>query len=321
MIDRRVSIAPMMDYTDRHFRYFMRLFSKHTVLYTEMVTTGGIIHGDRRRFLEFNENEHPLAIQLGGNDPADLAGCARIAESAGYDEVNLNIGCPSDRVKKGRFGACLMTNPALVAECIDHIRTAVKIPVTVKTRLGVDDQDSYDFLRRFIQVVQDAGCNTFILHARKAFLKGLNPKENRTIPPLRYDCVYQIKRDFPHLHITINGGIVNLDQVQRHLQQVDGVMLGRVACQNPYMLAELDRRFFDRTAHVPTRREILERYRIYAEQQIKSGIKPNRLTRHLIGLHQGQSGARQYRRLLSDGANRNRGDMNYLDDALKLVSL
>ena len=238
---QRFSIAPMLDWTDRHCRYFHRLMTRQTLLYTEMVTTGAIIHG-KGDYLGYSEQEHPLALQLGGSNPADLARCARLAEERGYDEINLNVGCPSDRVQNGRFGACLMGEPALVADCVKAMRDVVNIPVTVKTRIGIDEQDSYEFLQAFIEQVRDAGCETFIVHARKAWLSGLSPKENREIPPLDYPRVYQVKQDYPELTIALNGGVNSLEQTLEHLQQVDGVMMGREAYQNPYILAEVDNR-------------------------------------------------------------------------------
>lgn len=304
-IDRRLSIAPMMDHTDRHFRYFMRLLSKRAVLYTEMITTGALIHGDRQRFLEFNNIEHPLAIQLGGSNPTDLAECAYIAECEGFDEVNLNIGCPSDRVQNGQFGACLMSNAELVAECISTIKSRIKIPVTVKTRIGIDDKDSYSFLEQFISTVSQAGCHVFIIHARKAILSGLSPRENREIPPLHYERVYKIKQDFPSLSITINGGFSDANLILSQLEHVDGVMIGRAAYQNPYLLVESERLIFKNNSHTPTRNEILHNFLNYAEQQMKLGINLKSLTRHILGLYQGQPGARKYRRMLS-GANINK---------------
>lgn len=316
-IDRRLSIAPMMDHTDKHFRFFMRLLSKHAVLYTEMITTGALIHGDRKRFLDFNDVEHPLAIQLGGNNPADLAECAKIAEAEGYDEVNLNIGCPSDRVQNGQFGACLMSNSVLVGECVNKIAASVKIPVTVKTRIGIDDQDAYDFLYDFVKTVNEAGCETFIIHARKAILSGLSPKQNREIPPLNYERVYKIKQDFPHLSITINGGFTEPEQVKTQLQHVDGVMIGRAAYQNPFMLAKVDKLIFNDTADIPTRETILEEFKAYVIEQHKLGINIKNMTRHIIGLYQGQPGARHYRRMLSSAFPDDVNALAFLDQIIQ----
>lgn len=319
-IDRRLSIAPMMDHTDKHFRYFMRLLSKHVVLYTEMITTGALIHGDRKRFLDFNEIEHPLAIQLGGNNPDDLATCAQIAEDEGYDEVNLNIGCPSDRVQNGQFGACLMSNTELVSDCVNKIQAAVKTPVTVKTRIGIDDQDSYAFLENFIMTVSEAGCNTFIIHARKAILSGLSPKQNREIPPLNYERVYKIKQQFPLLNITINGGFTDLVQIKSQLEHVDGVMVGRAAYQNPFMLVEADKLLYEDDSPLPTREEILGEFKDYAVEQIDSGLNIKSLTRHIIGLYQGQAGARHYRRMLSDAMPKDINAIQFLDKIIHSVS-
>ncbi|MCZ6804656.1 MAG: tRNA dihydrouridine(20/20a) synthase DusA [Proteobacteria bacterium] len=319
-MNRRLSIAPMMDHTDKHFRYFMRLLSKHAVLYTEMITTGALIHGDRKRFLDFNEIEHPLAIQLGGNNPNDLAECAHIAESEGYDEVNLNIGCPSDRVQNGQFGACLMSNTKLVGECVDRIQAIVQIPVTVKTRIGIDDLDSYKFLKEFVKIVSEAGCDTFIIHARKAILNGLSPKENRELPPLHYERVHKIKQEFPALNITINGGFTELDQIKSQLEYVDGVMVGRAAYQNPFMLAEADKLLFEDSSPLATREEILNKFKNYADKQTQQGVNIKNLTRHIIGLYQGLPGARKYRRLLSDAIPKDQNNIQFLDNIIQSVS-
>ncbi|MFL2555479.1 MAG: tRNA dihydrouridine(20/20a) synthase DusA, partial [Gammaproteobacteria bacterium] len=287
MIDRRLSIAPMMDHTDKHFRYLMRLLTKYSVLYTEMITTSALIHGKRKQFLDFNSNEHPIAIQLGGNIPEELLECSRMAENEGYDEVNLNIGCPSDRVQNGKFGVCLMANKELVAECVNNISSNIKIPVTIKTRIGVDEHDSFDFLKEFIDIVSEAGCKTFIIHARKAILKGLSPKENRKIPPLNYQRVYKIKENFPELNIVINGGFDKLEQIKSQLKYVDGVMIGRAAYKNPFLLSKIDNLIFNNTKSSITRKSVLEKYRNYAEKQIQKGVNLKNLTRHLIGLYQG----------------------------------
>jgi tRNA-dihydrouridine synthase A len=318
--DRRLSIAPMMDHTDKHFRYFMRLLSKHAVLYTEMITTGALIHGDRERFLAFNDVEHPLAIQLGGSNPDDLAECAMMSEDQGYDEVNLNIGCPSDRVQNGQFGACLMSNKNLVADCVNKINTKVNIPVTIKTRIGIDDQDSYEFLYDFIKTTSEAGCETFIIHARKAILSGLSPKENREIPPLNYDRVHKIKQDYPELNITINGGFTELIQIKSQLQYVDGVMVGRAAYQDPFMLAEADNILFENLEAATTRESILNDYRNYADDQIQQGERIKNLTRHIIGLYKSQPGARHYRQLLSQAIPKDKNNIQFLDEVIKAIS-
>ena len=297
----RLCIAPMMDHTDRHFRYLMRLLSKHAVLYTEMITTGALIHGDKKRFLKFNDTEHPVAIQLGGSNPSELAECAKLAEKENYDEVNLNIGCPSDRVQNGQFGACLMSKPKLVAQCVRHIMDRVSIPVTVKTRIGIDEYDDYQFLNEFIQTVSESGCETFIIHARKAVLKGLSPKENRDIPPLNYERVHAIKQNFPHLNIIINGGLTDTNSVMQQLEFIDGVMIGRAAYQNPFWLAELDQMLFQSEREISNRKKIFEEYCQYMLNQAAQGIKLKSMSRHIIGLFQGQPGARKYRQYLSAG--------------------
>jgi tRNA-dihydrouridine synthase A len=320
IINRRLAVAPMMEWTDRHFRRFMRLITRRTLLYTEMITTSAILRGDTNRFLQFDASEHPLAIQLGGSDPKELGECARIAAVFGYDEVNLNVGCPSDRVQSGKFGACLMAEPELVAQCILAMRAKISIPVTVKTRIGIDTNDSYDYLANFVRTVADAGCDTFIIHARKAWLEGLSPKENREIPPLNYDRVYQLKKDFPELIIVVNGGIHSLAQAQAHLDHVDGTMIGREAYHNPYILSEADNKIFGEQARRLSRHEILETYMSYVEQQLASGIKLNSITRHLLGLFQGVPGARAWRRFLSENAHKPGADTDVLFKAAKLVN-
>lgn len=297
-MERHLSIAPMMNHSDRHFRYLMRLLSQHALLYTEMVTTGALIYGDQRRFLEFNETEHPLALQLGGSDPDELASCATMAEAEGYDEVNLNVGCPSDRVQSGRFGACLMAEAEQVAECIHAMSAVVAIPVSVKTRIGIDGNDDYAFLHQFINSVSNAGCNTFIIHARKAVLSGLSPKQNREIPPLNYQRVHQIKLAFPDLHISINGGFTSLDAIEQQYEHVDGVMIGRAAYQNPYLIAELEQALFQPDQPLPARETIFQKYKSYIGQQVSRGIGVKSMSRHITGLYQGRPGARKYRRML-----------------------
>jgi tRNA-dihydrouridine synthase A len=314
-LDRKLSVAPMMDWTDRHCRYFHRLLTPSALLYTEMVTTGAIIHGDADRFLAYNAEEHPLALQLGGSDPDDLAKCARIAQQHGYDEVNLNVGCPSDRVQRGRFGACLMLEPVLVAKCVSAMRAAVDIPVTVKTRLGVDDFDSYAFMVDFVGQVAEAGCNTFIMHARKAVLAGLSPKQNRDVPPLRYERVYRLKQEAPELEIVINGGINSVAAVEEHLQHVDGVMLGRAAYQNPWLLAECQQQLFAGSA-AASREDIVVSMQAYARQQVAEGVAVKHISRHLLGLFQGLPGARAWRRFLSENAFRDDNNADLLTQAL-----
>ena len=292
----------MLEWTDRHFRFFLRLVSRRILLYTEMLTSGAVLRGDRSRLLEFDPSEHPVALQLGGSDPADLAECARIAEQFGYDEVNLNVGCPSDRVQSGRFGACLMAEPALVADCVAAMRAAVAIPVTVKTRIGIDERDSYSELAHFVRTVGQGGCPTFIIHARKAWLKGLSPKENREIPPLRYDVVRQLKEDFPDLEIVLNGGIANLQECVAHLQNFDGVMLGRSAYHNPYLLAEADRLLFGDQHPVPSRDDVMQALLPYVERELARGVRLQSICRHLLGLFHAAPGGRLWRRHLSENA-------------------
>lgn len=317
MIDRRVSIAPMMDCTDRHARYFLRLIAPHVLLYTEMVTTGALIHGDYQRFLQFDPAEHPVALQLGGSDPQALARCAKMGEDFGYDEINLNVGCPSDKVKSGQFGACLMLKPQLVAEGVSAMSAAVKVPVTVKCRIGVDEQDSYEALTHFISTVAAAGCNVFIIHARKAWLNGLSPKQNREIPPLRYDVVRQIKQDFPHLTIVLNGGLKTAAEIEAQLPFVDGVMVGREAYANPYFLAEVERVVFSAAEETqPSRQNIVEKFIPYLQAQLDNQIKLSSIVRHILGLFQGQYGARRWRRYLSENAYLEGVGVQVLRDAL-----
>lgn len=316
---RIVSVAPMLDWTDTHCRYFHRLISQHALLYTEMVTTGALLHGDRHGFLAFNPQESPVALQLGGSHPPDLALCARMAQDYGYAEVNLNVGCPSDRVQNGRFGACLMAKPALVATCVAAMQQAVDIPVTVKSRIGIDEQDSYEELVVFVKTIADAGCKTFIVHARKAWLSGLSPKQNRDIPPLRYDVVYQLKQDFPHLEIILNGGLTTLDQCDSALQQVDGVMIGREAYHNPYCLSSVDLRYYADHHAIPSRAEIITAFIPYMQMQLTAGVKLNAMTRHILGIFHGQSGARAWRRYLSDHACKPNANTTVVSEALQFV--
>ncbi len=294
----------MMDWTDRHCRYLLRLISRRVLLYTEMVPTGAVLHGDRARFLGFDPAEHPLALQLGGADPEDLAACAGLAEAQGYDEVNLNVGCPSDRVQQARFGACLMAEPALVARCIAAMQDAVGIPVTVKSRIGIDDQDDYADLLRFVDTVAVAGCRSFTVHARKAWLEGLSPKQNREIPPLNYERVYRLKAERPDLEIVINGGIRSLDEAEAHLARVDGVMIGRAAYQDPYLLAEADRRLFGVPGPAVSREAVVEAMIAYAQRETARGVPVKCITRHMLGLFNGLPGARAWRRSLSETAHR-----------------
>lgn len=316
---RRFSVAPMMDWTDRHCRYFLRQLSRYAMLYTEMVTTGALINGDADRFLRHEEAEHPLALQLGGSVPGDLAICAKMAEAAGYDEVNLNVGCPSDRVQNNLIGACLMGYPALVADCVKAMRDAVDIDVTVKHRIGINGRDSYAELCDFVGQVREAGCRSFTVHARIAILEGLSPKENREVPPLRYDVAQQLKRDFPDLEIILNGGIKTLDQCEAHLGQFDGVMLGREAYHNPYLLAQVDARLFASQEPIITRADALRRMRPYIQNHLDSGGSMHHVTRHVLGLGQGFPGARRYRQLLSVDIHKTRQPLALLDQATALL--
>ncbi|MFT5520453.1 MAG: tRNA-dihydrouridine synthase A [Enterobacterales bacterium] len=315
-IDRKISVAPMMDWTDRHDRYFLRCISKHTVLYSEMVTTGAVIHGDRERLIGFDPSEQPVALQLGGSDPADLAKSAKIAEQWGYDEVNLNVGCPSDRVQSGRFGACLMAEPELVRDCLKAMIDAVSIPITVKTRIGIDRLDSFDELHRFVSIVKESGCKVFIIHARKAWLDGLSPKQNRDVPPLCYDRVYKIKETFPELEIIINGGIKTLEECEEHLKYVDGVMIGREAYHNPYMLIDVDEQFYQDSHDKPSRDDIISSLIPYIEQHLKSGGKLGQVTRHILGLFQSLPGSRYFRRTISEQGHKRDAGIEVLDNAL-----
>jgi len=318
-VDRRLSIAPMMDWTDRHARFFLRLISKHTLLYTEMVTTGAVINGDREKLLGFNPAENPIALQLGGSDPKALAECAKIGEDYGYDEINLNVGCPSDRVQSGRIGACLMAEPQLVSECLAAMKKVTDLPVTVKHRIGIDDQDSYEFVRNFVDVVSQSDCDSFIVHARKAILSGLSPKQNREIPPLIYDRVYRLKQDFPQLEIIINGGIRTISDSKKHLSQVDGVMIGREAYHNPYMLAEADQQIFSSKQAPVSRLEVAEQMVPYIDQYITSGGRLQHISRHILGLFHGQPNGKQWRRYLSENATKSTARSQVIVDALKLV--
>jgi len=318
-LDHRISVAPMMDRTDRHDRYFLRQITRRALLYTEMVATGEVLYGDTERCLAFHPKEHPLALQLGGSEPVELANAARLGEGFGYDEINLNVGCPSDRVQKGRFGACLMTEPERVGEGLRAMGEAVTVPVTVKTRIGVDENDNYDFLARFVEVVASAGCRAVIVHARKAYLKGLSPKENRSVPPLRYEVVYRLKADFPDLEIVLNGGIETLDAAEAHLSRVDGAMIGRAAYQNPYMLAGIDQRFFGVTEPPASREAVMEAMLPYLATEITKGVPLSRMTRHLFGLFTGVPGARAWRQHLSEHATLPGVNEDVVRDALRAI--
>ncbi|KZY98998.1 tRNA dihydrouridine synthase DusA, partial [Oleibacter sp. HI0075] len=301
-INRRFCTAPMMDWSDKHCRYFWRQLTKDTLLYTEMVTTGALIHGNRDRFLEYNDIEHPIALQLGGSNPSELATCSRYAEEWGYDEVNLNVGCPSDRVQNNMIGACLMAHPQLVADCIKAMQDSTSIDVTIKHRIGIDDQDSYEHMRDFVATVAETGCKTFIVHARKAILQGLSPKENREVPPLRYDDVYRLKQEFPDLEIIINGGIKTHDQIAEIMPHVDGVMLGREAYQNPSVLIDADELYFGKPANTESAKDAVRALYPYIESLLAKGAPLHYVSRHILGLFNGQRGARLFRRYLSERA-------------------
>ncbi|WP_109125215.1 tRNA dihydrouridine(20/20a) synthase DusA [Dyella sp. C11] len=312
--DWRLTVAPMMDWTDRHCRYFHRLLSPHARLYTEMVTSAALVRGKQLRLLEHSQQEHPVALQLGGSEPEELAIAARYGADAGYDEINLNVGCPSDRVQSGRFGACLMREPALVGDCVKAMRDAVDVPVTVKCRIGVDDQDDYADLQHFTETMIDAGVEVLVVHARKAWLQGLSPKENREIPPLDYERVYRLKREFPELVVVINGGITTVEQVQAHLERVDGVMLGRAAYHDPYILAQVEAALYGEP--MPARDDVLLRMRPYIEAELARGTSLKHISRHLLGLYQGEPGARGFRRRLSEGAHLPDADWRLIEQAI-----
>ncbi len=310
----------MMEWSDRHCRMLWRLISRHTLLYTEMVTTGAILHGHRAGFLDFHSAEHPVALQLGGSNPIELAKSAKLGEEWGYDEINLNCGCPSDRVQNNMIGAILMAHPVLVADCIKAMQDAVSIPVTVKHRIGIDDMEDYAGLATFVQIVAATGCKTFIVHARKAWLKGLSPKENREIPPLNYNMVYRLKADFPDLEILINGGITTLDDSAEHLQKIDGVMIGREAYHNPYLLANVDSRFYGDNHAIPTAMQVAHEYMNYMEHELNKGTRLNHMTRHMLGLFPGQPGARLFRRYISEHATKPGADVSTVEKALEAIT-
>ena len=314
-----LSVAPMMERTDRHFRYLMRKITRYTLLYTEMITTQAIVYGDRHKLLDFSPEEKPLVLQLGGDDPLKLAECARIAQDWGYDEVNLNIGCPSPRVQSGNFGACLMTQPELVARAVTKMQQAVSIPVTVKHRIGVDDRDRYEDMAEFVRIVSEAGCSRFTVHARKAWLQGLSPKENRNIPPLRYQDIYRLKQDFPHLFIEINGGITTLEQIKHHLDYVDGVMIGRAAYDNPYLFATVDRDIYHQPVEPPTRHQIVEAMLPYIDYWVGKGVKLHSISRHMLQLFAGQPGTKAWKRHISENACLKNADSLVISNALAKI--
>jgi tRNA-dihydrouridine synthase A len=313
------SVAPMMDWTDRHCRFFHRQLSSHALLYTEMVTEQAVRHGDKQKLLGFDASEQPVALQLGGSDPVGLSEAAKIGEDFGYSEINLNVGCPSDRVQGGHFGACLMAEPQLVADCVAAMQAVVKIPVTVKCRIGIDDQDEEAGLQNFVETVAETGCNTFIIHARKAWLKGLSPKENREVPPLNYDRVHRLKRSMPHLHVSLNGGLVDIENEFHHLQTLDGLMVGREAYHNPWVLAQVDPLFCSRPAPVKSRRDAVETMLPYIEKHLSEGLYLHRITRHMLGLYHAQPGGRMWRQVLSTQGCKAGAGVDVVMQALEVV--
>lgn len=315
-----LSIAPMMDRTDRHFRYFMRQITARTLLYTEMITSAAIIHGDRNKLLGFSYLEKPLSLQLGGDNPQELAECALIAEDMGYNEINLNVGCPSSRVQNGNFGACLMAQPEKVAAAVTAMQKAVNLPVTVKHRIGIDDCDRYEDMAYFVRIVSQAGCRRFTVHARKAWLQGLSPKENRNIPPLRYDDVHRLKQEFPHLFIEINGGIINLEQVKEQLNFVDAVMIGRAAYENPYLFATVDRDIYGEIVIPKTRHQVAEAMLPYIDDWLEKGLKLNAISRHILELFAGQPGTKAWKRHISENAHLPGANSKVIRDALSRIS-
>lgn len=318
-INRKFTVAPMLDWTDRHCRYFHRLLTKQAPLYTEMVTTGALLNGDVERHLRFNAFEQPVALQLGGSEPKEMVACARLAEDYGYAEVNINVGCPSERVQKGAFGACLMAEPHLIADCVAAMQAAVNMPVTVKNRIGIDEQQERDSLFNFVETVAQAGCQTFIVHARKAWLKGLSPKENREIPPLNYALVYELKQAFPQLEIIINGGITTLEQCQHHLQWVDGVMVGREAYHNPWLLAQVDSQLYATPDSFNQRKAVIDAFIPYIEQQLSQGGTLAPMSKPILGLFQGIAGARYWRRYISENAFKPNADAKILLQAMQKI--
>ena len=321
MPSHTLCIAPMMQWTDRHYRYLVRLMTKHTRLYTEMVTSGALIHGDRERFLKFNEDEHPIALQLGGSEPTEMAQSAKWGEEAGYDEININVGCPSDRVQAGGFGVFLMREPKQVADCIDAMREQVNIPITVKCRIGVDNDDSYEFLTQFVDCVVAAGCETLIVHARKAWLKGLNPKQNREIPALDYERVYTLKKDYPDLNVVINGGIDSIEKIKKHLLFVDGVMIGRQAYKHPEFLLDVDQEIYkSEDAQLLTMHDIMLQYASYVEQNMEVGTPIKSMTKHILNVYQGIPGAKLWRRHLSENMHKPGAGVDLIHEGLKYVN-
>ena len=316
----KFSVAPMLHCTDRHFRYLARILSKKCFLYTEMITTGALIYGNRERWLRLHDDENPVALQLGGSKPNEMAQCAELAEKYKFDEVNINVGCPSDRVQAGKFGACLMLEPEIVSSCIKAMKAASDIEVTVKTRIGVDDQDNYEFLKHFVEKIAAADCKTFVIHARKAHLSGLSPRQNRSIPPLRYEYVYRLKQDFPELTIILNGGIKDTQEILAHLKELDGVMVGREAYDNPYFLSEIDEIIFKTSTKSISRFAVLDQYKLYMQSELDNGVPLKVLAQHVFGLFNGLPGARSWRRYLSEHIYSKDAGLDVINDAVKAVS-
>ncbi|MFK7815617.1 MAG: tRNA dihydrouridine(20/20a) synthase DusA [Gammaproteobacteria bacterium] len=315
----KFSIAPMLHCTDSHFRYLARLMSKRCLLYTEMITTGALIYGEQDRWLSLHKEEKPVALQLGGSDPTDMAKCAELAEKYNFDEVNINVGCPSDRVQAGKFGACLMLEPQLVADCIKSMSEASSVNVTVKTRIGVDDQDSYEFLRKFVEKIAEAGCKTIIVHARKAHLSGLSPRQNRNVPPLHYEYVYRLKQDYPELIFVLNGGLKDKSEITNHLQELDGVMVGREVYDNPFFLSDIDELIYADTASSLSRFDVLDKYLLYVQSQLDKGIPLKIMAQHVFGLFNGMPGARAWRRHLSENIYTKGAGVEVINEALKSI--
>jgi len=317
-MNRLVSVAPMMDCTDRHERYFLRLISKNTLLYTEMIVDEAINRGDKKKLLEFNINEKPVALQLGGSSPKLLADATKIGEDFGYDEINLNLGCPSKKVEKNKFGACLMKEPNLVADCLSKMQSVTKLPVTIKTRIGYDDVEDYENFHKFISILKTTGVKTFIIHSRKAMLGKFTPKQNLNIPPLKYDYVYKLKKDFPKDEIIINGGITNTDEIKDHLKKTDGVMIGRAAYHTPYLLAEIEKEIF-KNENVASRQEVVENLIPYIKDELKKGTRLNQIMRHTLGLFHGQSGASYWKRYLSENMCVRNADVQKIDHIMDKI--
>lgn len=315
----KFSVAPMLHCTDRHFRYLARLFSKKCFLYTEMITTGALIYGDRERWLKLHDGENPVALQLGGSKPNEMAQCAELAEEYMFNEVNINVGCPSDRVQAGKFGACLMLEPEVVSSCIKAMQAASDIEITVKTRIGVDKQDSYEFLKQFVEKIASTDCKTFVIHARKAYLSGLSPRQNRTVPPLRYEYVYRLKQDFPELTVILNGGIKNTKEILDHLKELDGVMVGREAYDNPYFLSDIDEMIFKTSTESLSRFKVLDQYKLYIQSELNNGVPLKVLVQHVFGLFNGLPGARSWRRYLSEHIYAKDAGLEVIDEAVKAV--